>query len=83
MPLKVATSPQYKDLFKAALQAEVQSFKDNKVFASFHNLSELDPFAAAPGITKLPLNLLCSEKFDELGELERLKARAIADGSQP
>jgi predicted house-cleaning noncanonical NTP pyrophosphatase (MazG superfamily) len=31
MPLKVATSPQYKDLFEAALQAEVQSFKDNKV----------------------------------------------------
>jgi predicted house-cleaning noncanonical NTP pyrophosphatase (MazG superfamily) len=82
MLFKIATWPQYKDLVEAALQAEVQSFKDNKVFASFHNLSELDLFAEAPGFRKLQLNFLCSEKFDERGELQRLKAHGIADGSK-
>ena len=82
MPMKVATSPQYKDLFDAALQAEVQSFRDNNVFASLHSASELDRYAAARGFTKVSLNLLCSEKFDEVGDLDRLKARAVADGSK-
>ena len=80
--LKEATSPENKDDYKAAVAKEAKSFQTKQVFASYHDCSDLERFAAAKDFEKLIMRSITSIKYDINNVPIKLKVRNVIDGSE-